>query len=80
MKIDKDLPWEEFFREDGLDLFTVFFKVTYYGKDIQYSVSNFDLSTQESKEQAKKIDYTINHKDDHESLSWMLTSIQKVES
>ena len=45
MKIDKDLPWEEFFREDGLDLFTVFFKVTYYGKDIQYSVSNFDMST-----------------------------------
>jgi hypothetical protein len=45
MTIDKDLPWEEFFREDGLDLFTLFFKVTYYGKDIQHSVSNFDMST-----------------------------------
>lgn len=75
MKIDKDLPWQDFFKEYGLDLFNLFFKVTYYGKDIQYSVSNFDLSTKESKDQAFNRDYKITLTDDHESLSWMLTSI-----
>lgn len=34
MRIDKDLPWKEFYKEDGIDLFTLMFKVTYYGKDI----------------------------------------------
>ena len=34
MSIDKDLPRKEFFEEYGIDLLTLIFKVTYYGKDI----------------------------------------------
>jgi hypothetical protein len=31
MTVDKYLPWREFFAEHGLDMFTIFFKLTFYG-------------------------------------------------
>jgi hypothetical protein len=41
--MEKELPWEEFFADHGLDLFVLIFKLTYYGDDIEYSVCNFNF-------------------------------------
>lgn len=38
--VDQELPYEEFFSEHGIELFVMFFKLTFYEKDIQYSVYN----------------------------------------
>ena len=56
MIMDKDLPWKEFFHEHGTELFTMFFKLTYYGKDIWYSVENPNGEII----------------DDHDSLEWVV--------
>ena len=40
MLIDEKLPYKEFFREHGSELFMMFFKLTFYDKDILYSVHN----------------------------------------
>ena len=40
MFMDRELPWKDFFKDHGGDLFTMFFKMTYYGKDIENSVFN----------------------------------------
>lgn len=38
--IDSRLPWAEFFQEHGLELLAIFFKLTYFGNDIDNSVCN----------------------------------------
>lgn len=40
MFIEKTVPMKEYFKEQGLDLYTVFFKITYYDMNIEYSVNN----------------------------------------
>lgn len=43
MEVERDLPFGEYFSSYGQDLFNIIFKVTYYDKDIEYSVSNIQL-------------------------------------
>ena len=67
MIVDEELPYQEFFFDTGLDLFTMFFKLTFYDEDIEYSVLN---NTSDS--------LSI---ETHTSLSWAVTSkIKRVES
>ena len=40
MEVQRDLPHAEFFTAHGQDLFNIFFKVTYYDKNIEHSVHN----------------------------------------
>lgn len=74
MALDRELPWREFFKEDGVDVFTMFFKLTYYGKDIQYSVCNNEtLDKQHEK-------FELHVIEDNDSVGWRLTQIHKTES
>jgi len=74
MALDRELPWREFFKEDGVDVFTMFFKLTYYGKDIQYSVCNNEtLDKQHEK-------FELHVIEDNESVGWRLTQMHKMES
>ena len=67
MTIDRDLPWEHLFKDDCHELFVLFFKVTFYGPGIQYSVEN--------KKGEKVLEI-----DSHENLEWTIGSIQRPES
>ena len=40
MIVDRELPWQEFYREHGNELFSLCFKLTFYGQDIMYSDKN----------------------------------------
>ena len=40
MLVDRDLPAEVFFKGYGQELFAIFFKVTYYDLQTEYSVNN----------------------------------------
>ena len=42
--IDRDLPWEKFYREHGHEVLSHMFKLTYYGKAYEYSVYNKKLN------------------------------------
>ena len=45
MLVDNFLPWEEFFRDHGMDIFAMFFKLTTYAPNILYSVLNQNTDT-----------------------------------
>ena len=67
MIIDEELPYEVFFADTGIDLFTIFFKLTFYDEDIEYSVLNNKLDS-------------LNI-ETHSSLSWtIMGKIKRVES
>jgi hypothetical protein len=67
MIIDEELPYTEFFSDSGIDLFTIFFKLTFYEEDTDYSVLN-------NTEQSLEIE-------NHSSLSWAITGkVRKLES
>ena len=67
MIIDEELPYQEFFANDGLDLFTIFFKLTFYDEEIEYSVLN-------NKQDSLNIET-------HSSLSWcVMSKVKRVES
>ena len=67
--MDKELPWKEFYKNDGFDLFPMFFKMTFYGPDIKYSVYNT----------APVLDF--NGKiEEHDNLLWILGEIRRTES
>lgn len=72
MTLDKNLPWAEFFMEHGHDMFTLFFKLTFYGTDIQYSVFNTEM-----KSTVLNFDGKI---EDHDNLCWILSDIKRTES
>jgi hypothetical protein len=40
LTIESELAWQDYFKNDGGDLFAPLFKHTFYGKDIKYSVVN----------------------------------------
>jgi len=40
MFIDKELPWKILFAENGIELFSIFFKLTIYAQDVECSVNN----------------------------------------
>ena len=72
MTIDKHLPWVEFFEEHGLDMFTLFFKLTFYGPDVQFSVFNTPINST-----ILNFDHKI---EDHDNLCWILSEIKRTES
>ena len=72
MTVDKNLPWEEFFAEHGHDMFTLFFKLTFYGKDIQYSVFNTQMNSTVLNYEGKI--------EEHENLQWILSEIKMTQS
>ena len=41
--LDRELPWQDFYAENGSDLLAMFFKMTYFGEDIEHSVFNKDI-------------------------------------
>lgn len=67
MIVDEELPYQEFFSDTGIDLFTMFFKLTFYDDEIEYSVLNNTLDSLEI--------------ESHSSLSWTITSkVKRIES
>ena len=67
--MDKELPWKEFYKNDGYDLFPMFFKMTFYGKDIKYSVYNT----------TPVLDF--NGKiEEHDNLCWKIGDMRRTES
>ena len=70
MLLDKELPWKTFFQSNGADFLPIFFKLTYYGSDIQFSVANKTLE--------KNCELEVC--EDHDSLCWLLTNIKKIDS
>ena len=45
MLLDNVLPWQRFFNDHGVDLFTMFFKLTTYAPNVLYSVLNKNTDT-----------------------------------
>ena len=72
MMVDKYLPWQEFFADYGYDMFTLFFKLTYYGEGIQYSVFNTQINSIVLSYEGKI--------EDHDNLEWILSDIKRTES
>ena len=72
MTVDRDLPWEDFFGEHGIDLFVLFFKLTFYEKGIKYSVYNNNPIDKDDTTEAEIAE--------HENLCWLITNVQKLES
>ena len=67
MIIDEELPYEAFFSDTGIDLFTMFFKLTFYDDEIDYSVLNNSNDSLQI--------------ESHSSLSWTITTkIKRIES
>ena len=73
MIMDRELPWEDFYKDTGGELFSMFFKMTYYGKDIENSVFNKD---KESKDDDVRMQKVIT---DHDSLCWIIQNFKRLE-
>jgi len=67
MLIDKELPWKILFAENGIELFSIFFKLTFYDDNIEHSVSNLK-------------DGKIELHEDHDNLCWVISQIKRIES
>ena len=67
--MDKELPWREFYKNDGHDLFPMFFKMTLYGEDIKYSVYNT----------SPVLDFN-GKVEEHDNLLWKMGDIRRTES
>lgn len=47
MMMDRELPHEEFYAENGIDLFTMFFKLTSFAAETKFCVLNKNTDTLE---------------------------------
>ena len=70
--IDRDLPREKFFSEHGHELLSHIFKLTFYGKNFQYSVYNKKVN---DKGVLMEVDI-----EDHETVCLHLKEMSNIES
>lgn len=67
MLVDEQLPYEEFYAEHGIELFTMFFKLTSFGPETRFCVLNKNTDTLEI--------------ESHANLQWVVCeNVKRVES